>query len=220
MKILAIDTSSSVCSTALLENNNLIDENNLDDGRTHSENLMPLVKELLERNNVNLSEINLIAVSCGPGSFTGIRIGISSVKAMAEVHNIPVAEVTSLETLAANDTILKNKIALIDAKNNQVYAGFFDKEYNLLEEYFADDINVVFETLSKYPNSVFVGNGAELHKSILEKIDGTSFLENNSQSAFCTGKIGYKKYLENNLKNADTIMPIYLRKSQAERMKK
>ena len=220
MKILAIDTSSSVCSTALLENNNLIDENNLDDGRTHSENLMPLVKELLERNNVNLSEINLIAVSCGPGSFTGIRIGISSVKAMAEVHNIPVAEVTSLETLAANDTSLKNKIALIDAKNNQVYAGIFDKEYNLLEEYLADDINVVFETLSKYPNSVFIGNGAELHKSILEKIYGTSFFYDNSQNAFCTGKIGYKKYLENNLKNADTIMPIYLRKSQAERMKR
>lgn len=220
MKILAIDTSSSVCSTALLEDNNLIDENNLDDGRTHSENLMPLVKELLERNNVNLSEINLIAVSCGPGSFTGIRIGISSVKAMAEVHNIPVAEVTSLETLAAKDTSLKNKVALIDAKNNQVYAGVFDKDYNLLEEYMADDINIIFEKIGKYPNSVCIGNGAELHKSILEKIDGTSFLEDNSQNAFCTGKIGYKKHLENNLKNADTIMPIYLRKSQAERMKK
>lgn len=220
MKILAIDTSSSVCSTALLEDNNLIDEISLDDGRTHSENLMPLVKELLERNNINLSEINLIAVSCGPGSFTGIRIGISSVKAMAEVYNIPVAEVTSLETLAAKDVSEKNKITLIDAKNNQVYAGIFDKGYNLLEEYMADDINIIFEKIVRYSNSICIGNGAELHKCILEKIEGISFLENNSQSAFCTGKIGYKKYLENNLKNADTIMPIYLRKSQAERMKK
>jgi tRNA threonylcarbamoyl adenosine modification protein YeaZ len=220
MKILAIDTSSSVCSTALLEDNNLIDENNLDDGKTHSENLMPLVKELLERNKVQLSEINLIAVSCGPGSFTGIRIGIASVKAMAEVHNIPIAEVTSLETLACNDISEKNKISLIDAKNNQVYAGIFDKEYNLLEDYMADDINIIFEKISKYKNAVLIGNGAILHKNILKNIDEVEFLDNNIQSAYCTGKIGYKKYLEDDLKNADTVMPIYLRKSQAERMKK
>lgn len=69
MKILAIDTSSSCCSTALLEDNNLIDENNLDNGKTHSENLMPLVKELLERNQTNLSQIDLIAVTCGPRFF-------------------------------------------------------------------------------------------------------------------------------------------------------
>ena len=103
MKILAIDTSSSVCSTALLENENIIDENNLDNGRTHSENLMPLIKELLERNELTLKDINLIAVTVGPGSFTGIRIGIASIKPMAEVWNIPVASVTSLETLARND---------------------------------------------------------------------------------------------------------------------
>lgn len=220
MKILAVDTSSSVCSTALLEDSNLIDENNLDNGKTHSENLMPLIKELLERNNVNLSEIELIAISCGPGSFTGIRIGIASIKAMAEVHNIPVAEVTSLEILARNDESERNKIALIDARNNQVYAGVFDKDYNLLEEYMADDINAIVEKFSKYKSSVCIGDGAVLHKNMLSKIEEISFLDNNKQSAFRAGQIGYKKYLENNLKNADTVMPIYLRKSQAERMKK
>ena len=69
MKILAVDTSSSVCSTALLEDSKLIDENNLDNGKTHSENLMPLIKELLDRNNINLSDIDLIAISCGPRFF-------------------------------------------------------------------------------------------------------------------------------------------------------
>lgn len=69
MKILAVDTSSSICSTALLEDNNLIDENNLDNGKTHSENLMPLIQELLERNRISLSEIELIAVACGPRIF-------------------------------------------------------------------------------------------------------------------------------------------------------
>ena len=154
-----------------------------------------------------------------PGSFTGIRIGIASIKAMAEVHNIPIAEVTSLEILARNDETEKNKIALIDARNDQVYAGVFDKEYNLLEEYMADDINKVFEKMSKYAGAVCIGDGAILHKEMLSKIEGISFLDNNKQSAFRAGQIGYKKYLENNLKNADTVKPIYLRKSQAERMK-
>lgn len=220
MKILAVDTSSSVCSTALLEDSNLIDENNLDNGKTHSENLMPLVEELLKRNETDLNQIDLIAVSCGPGSFTGIRIGIASIKAIAEVHNIPVAEVTSLETLACNDESDRIKITMIDARNNQVYMGIFDKNYNLQENYLADDINIVFEKISKYTNCVFIGDGAVLHKELLSKIDGVIFAENNKQSAYCTGKIGYKKFKENNLKNADTVMPIYLRKSQAERMKK
>ena len=102
MKILAIDTSSELCSTSILENEVVIDENNLDNGKTHSENLMPLIEELLLRNSVKLADIDLIACSVGPGSFTGIRIGVSSIKAISEVLGVPVAAVTSLETLARN----------------------------------------------------------------------------------------------------------------------
>ena len=83
MKNLAIDTSSEVCGVSLLENDKLIDDNSLNNGKTHSENLMELIKEILERNNIGLNEIDLISCVVGPGSFTGIRIGISSVKAMA-----------------------------------------------------------------------------------------------------------------------------------------
>lgn len=221
MKILAIDTSSSVCATALLEDEKIIDENNLDSGRTHSENLMPLIKELLDRNNLSLQDINLIAVTVGPGSFTGIRIGIASIKPMAEVYNIPVASVTSLETLARNDESSKNKIVLIDARNNQVYAGVFDCNYNLLEDYIADDINEVIKKINKYENSVIIGDAGILHKEVLKaNIKGIEFSENNKQSAISTGRIGYKKFLNKDLKNADTVLPTYLRKSQAERMKK
>ena len=87
MKILAIDTSSKICSCAILENEDLIDEINLDNGRTHSENLLPIMSELLVRNNIDLKEIDLISCCVGPGSFTGIRIGVASIKAIAEVHN-------------------------------------------------------------------------------------------------------------------------------------
>ncbi len=221
MKILAIDTSSKICSTALLEDDKLIDENNLDDGKTHSENLMPLIEALLKRNKVKIDEINLIACSVGPGSFTGIRIGVSSIKPIAEVLNIKLASVTSLEILSENIESAETIASLIDARNNQVYCGIFDKNHELKENYIADDINAVIDVLKKYKNIICVGNGAILHKELLkQKIENIEFIENNEQSAKNVGKIGYRKFLADNLCTADTIVPIYLRKSQAERLKK
>ena len=217
MKILAIDTSSKICSTSLLEDEKVIDINNLDDGKTHSENLMPLIEELLKRNNLKVNDINLIACCVGPGSFTGIRIGVATVK----VLNINVAGVTSLETLAKNVENADTIVSLIDARNNQVYCGIFDNNYNKKQEYLADDINKIIKILKQYNNIVFVGDGAILHKELLkENLDNINFSENNEQSASNVGKIGYKKFLENDLYNADTIIPMYLRKSQAERLKK
>lgn len=221
MKILAIDTSSKICSTAILENEEVIDELNLDDGKTHSENLMPLVDEILKKNNIDLKQINLIACSVGPGSFTGIRIGVASIKPIAEVLKIKIASVTSLETLARNVENSETIVSLIDARNNQVYCGIFDKDYNKKQDFIADDINVVIENLKSYNDITCVGDGVILHKDLLiQELKDVRFIENNNQSAINVGKIGYKKYLENNLFSSDEIMPIYLRKSQAERLKK
>lgn len=213
MKILAIDTTSNICSAALLEDDKLIDENTINNGLTHSENLMPLIAQLFERNKLNLSDINLIAVCVGPGSFTGIRIGIASIKAMAEVYKIPVAEITSLESLAMSTSKNETIVALIDARNNQVYSGIFDKNIKLKEEYIADDINIVLEKVQKYENIIFVGNGAILHQELInEKIKNAKFAENNEQNSFFVGLVGFEKFKNNELKDADTILPIYLRK--------
>ncbi|MBP3597289.1 MAG: tRNA (adenosine(37)-N6)-threonylcarbamoyltransferase complex dimerization subunit type 1 TsaB [Clostridia bacterium] len=212
MKILAIDTTSKICSVALLEDEKIIDEINLDSGLTHSENLMPLVKKILEKNEVQLKEINLIGVDVGPGSFTGIRIGVASTKAMAEVWNIPVASITSLETLARSVETNNPIVSLIDARNNQVYMGIFDNKYNKIEEYLADDINIAIEKIKKYETISIVGDGSIIHKELLlQNIKNIDFSENNEQYARNVGKMSYKKYLENDLKNADTVIPIYLR---------
>ena len=152
------------------------------------------------------------------GSFTGIRIGISSIKAIAESLNIPVIDVSSLEALSYNieniacDTIC----SLIDARNNQVYCGIFDKKYNLLENYIADDINTVIEILQKYQNIVYVGDGAITHKDLLGIND---FTYDNVIHSKNIAKCAYNKFKNNDIKTADTISPLYLRKSQAERMK-
>ena len=152
------------------------------------------------------------------GSFTGIRIGISSVKAIAESLNIPVIDVSSLEALAYNiqNNNYETICSLIDARNNQVYCGIFDGNYNLLENYLADDINNVIKSLQKYKNIIFIGDGAIAHKDLL-KIK--NFQYDNVIHAKNISKCAYNKFKNKNTKTADLLMPLYLRKSQAERMK-
>jgi tRNA threonylcarbamoyladenosine biosynthesis protein TsaB len=230
MKILAIDTTSAICGVALLEDENLIDDNSLDNGLTHSENLMPLIKEILQRNNLSLKNIELISCCTGPGSFTGIRIGVATVKALAEVCNIKIASCSSLENLAMNikDKVQENTVivSMIDARNNQVYAGIFDNKVNLKEENMANDIDIILnENIKKYSNIVVVGNGSEIHKEKIMNFANENnievyFSEENLQTAYATGRMGYKRFLENDLKTADTLLPEYLKKSQAERLKK
>lgn len=213
MLTLAISTSSKICSVALLENDKLIKELNIDNQKTHSENLLPLIDELFKSTNKNVSELNLIACDVGPGSFTGIRIGISTTKGVAEVNQIPVVACTSLEALSYN-TQGNIICSLIDARNNQVYCGIFDEKRNLVKEYMADDINVIIENLPKDTIS-FVGDGAVLHKSLL---NGT-ISQDNDIHATNIGICAYNKFKNDNTETADTIVPMYLRKSQAERMK-
>lgn len=221
MKILAIDTSSEICGVCILEDNNLIDDNSISNGMTHSENLMPLISEILERNNLKITDIELIACTVGPGSFTGIRIGISTIKALAEVNNIKIAGITSLEVLAGNISNADVKVSIIDARNDQVYCGIFDNENNLIEDMIADSIDNTILKLKRYNNIVCVGNGADKHKDLLKsQISNLEFCDDNIQKAEIVGKLGYKRFLNDDLKTADEILPKYLRKSQAERMKK
>lgn len=213
MLTLAISTSSKICSVALLENDKPIKELNIDNQKTHSENLLPLIDELFKSTNKNISELDLIACDVGPGSFTGIRIGISTTKAIAEVNKIPVVACTSLEALSYN-TQGNIICSLIDARNNQVYCGIFDEEHNLIKDYMADDIKVIIENLPEGDIN-FVGDGAVLHSNLLK---GT-VLENNDIHASNIGICAYNKYKKGITETADSIVPMYLRKSQAERMK-
>ncbi len=211
MKVLAVSTSSNNCSVSLLEDDKLIKELNICNEKTHSEKFMPLIDELLTSTNTSLSNIALIAVDNGPGSFTGIRIGIATIKAIAEFRNIPVVGCSSLEGLAYNVTGFDYICSLIDARNNQVYAGIFDKNYAQISEYFADDINNLMPTLQKYSNIAYVGDGAYL-------VNASNNFDNTIHSSNI-GICGYRKYLKGLTTDADKLSVMYLRKSQAERLK-
>ena len=219
MKILSVDTSSNICSVALLENSSLIKELNIEDQKTHSENLMPLIDDLLKTTSTSLDDINLIVCDKGPGSFTGIRIGIATVKAIAEVRNIPVIGISSLDALSYNiDESANTYIAsLIDARNNQVYFGIYNSKHQLQEDYIADDINNILPTLNKYSNVTFVGDGAVAHKSILKNVQDNS--DFHKLHAYKLGICGLNKFNSGISETADSLLPMYLRKSQAERMK-
>ena len=174
MKILSIDTSSKICTVCIYEDNNVLIELNNDDERTHSQKLMPMIQKAFESVNLTLNDINLIACAKGPGSFTGIRIGISTAKAFSDVKKIPVVGVTSLEGLAYNLGSSGLICSLIDAKNNNVYYGLFEFENNELKNTFilsSDNIeNVItyIDTLqTNYSSISFIGDGAYLYKNLI-----------------------------------------------------
>lgn len=226
MKILAVDTSSKLCSVAILEDKNLIKKLELDNGLTHSETLMPLIQQLLNECSLSLNNIDLLVSDVGPGSFTGIRIGVSSCKAFSDSLNIPCVGISSLEVLAyniQNDSII---CSTIDCKNNNCYFALYELNsgnYNVLIEPCAKSVNDVLDLLnSQYYNKCisFVGDGIPSEKlhSIYDN-NADSEVTQNIISSYLNvenlGTAGYKKFI-NNKKIGEEILPLYLKKPQAQ----
>lgn len=210
MKILCIDTSSKLCSVAILENTTLINKLELDNGLTHSETLMPLIKDLLEKSNLSLKYINLLVSDIGPGSFTGIRIGVATCKAFSDSINIPCVGISSLEVLAYNSKNDGIICSTIDCKNDNCYFALYelvDENYTVLEEPCAKTVTEVLDILNtKYSDKQinFVGDGIP------------SYSTNCYLNVESLGIAGYKKFIRNNNVGED-ILPLYLKKPQAQR---
>ncbi|MBR6505196.1 MAG: tRNA (adenosine(37)-N6)-threonylcarbamoyltransferase complex dimerization subunit type 1 TsaB [Clostridia bacterium] len=218
MKILSIDTSSDICSVAILEDNIVLKELHIDDIKTHSEKLMPLIKNIFDECKLSLDNIDLIVCSKGPGSFTGIRIGIATAKAFANSKKIEAIGISSLDGLAYNIENEGLTCSIIDSKNNNVYFGLFENHI-LKCEYKACSIDEAIEFLKiETPPITFIGNGTSIYKDkILEKLPNSIFIEGtaNNSSAIGIGKAAYKNYINN---ITPSLSPLYLKKSQAERM--
>lgn len=219
MKILSIDTASNICTVAVLENTTCLKELIVNDARNHSEKIMPLIEQALFETNLTLDNIDLIVCDRGPGSFTGIRIGVGTVLAFRDSLNINCVGISSLEALAYN---VKNNgliCSLIDAKNNNVYFGLFELhngKYIQAEELGFKTIDEAISILKKYQEKInFVGDGSLTYKDLLyENFPDCIFCEKNELSSVSLGNAGYNSYINN---VGTSIMPLYLRKSQAER---
>ncbi len=210
MKILCIDTSSNLCSVAILEDTTLIKKLELNNGLTHSETLMPLIQQLFKESKLSLKDIDLLVSDIGPGSFTGIRIGVSTCKAFSDSLNIPCIGINSLDILAHNIKTDGIICSTIDCKNDNCYFALYkliNGNYTILEEPSAKTIQEVLDLLnSKYSNEniVFVGDGIA-SKSTDCYLD----VEN-------LGIAGFKKFISNN-NVGEEILPLYLKKPQAQK---
>lgn len=155
MKILSIDTSSSICSIAVLEDDRVIKEVHNNSEREHSVTLMPMLEELLQSLNLTLDDINLLCCTKGPGSFTGIRIGMATVKAISDAKNIPIVGVDSLEALAFSGITQKGDgeyISIIDAKNDNVYFAVYKMKDNKFSIYKSPDVVNITEIINYIDN--------------------------------------------------------------------
>ena len=221
MKILSIDTSSKICGVAVLEGTSLIKEVSQDNGLTHSETLMPIIKEILDSINMSLNDINLIVCDKGPGSFTGIRIGVATAKAFSDSLNIWEIGISSLEALAYNVKTTGVICSLIDAKNDNVYAGVFeniDGDYISRRNFSCENISDLLDEFIDSEYSVtFVGDGAVNYKEKIISVLGKNcnFVENNDLSSFNLGLAGLAHFKKEDFCD---VIPLYLRKPQAERM--
>lgn len=166
MLILGIDTSGKMASVSLMQDDVLLAENSVYTTLTHSQIIMPMCKKLLESVGKTLQDVNRIVVSCGPGSYTGLRIGISGVKAMCFALNIGCNGISTLESLAYNVFGFDGVIcSIMKARLDLVYCGLFQSDMKSITRYSDDCIlekSMLFEKLSNIDkNIILVGDGAE-----------------------------------------------------------
>lgn len=226
MKILAIDSSGLVASAALLDGDTLVAEATIHNKKTHSQTLLPMIHDMLAMAEVEIREVEAVAVASGPGSFTGLRIGASTAKGIAQALNIPIVPVPTLEGLAFNlagaDAVI---CPMMDARRNQTYYGIYDVSGKLpvvLEEQAAEPIDELIRKVNERGRPViFLGDGVPVFDEILARSVTVPYrLAADSvryQRASSIAVLG--KYYREQGKGvpAGRFAPVYLRLSQAER---
>jgi tRNA threonylcarbamoyladenosine biosynthesis protein TsaB len=226
MKILAIDTSSMVASAAIMDEEKLAAEYIINHEKTHSEQLMPIIEELLESCGINIEEIDAIAVSSGPGSFTGLRIGGATAKGLAHAHNKKLIGVPTLDGLAFNLPYCQGIICpIMDARRNQVYTALYKWDqgnFYKLKPHCAVALSELLEGLKAREEMViFLGDGVPVHRELIQSTLGVRarFAPRNAdrQRASSIAELAMEALKRGEGGSGDGFVPFYLRKSQAER---
>lgn len=223
MLILALDSSAAPASAALLEDGKILSEFYINTKQTHSQTLMPMVESVLKLTNKTLDDVTCMAVSAGPGSFTGVRIGVSCVKGLSMTRNIPCAGVSTLRAMAENARQLTGIVcAVMDARCGQVYNALFRAESGKLTRLCDDRALPIAELLDEcktFAEKIYlVGDGAELCYKTFAAIRA-ELLQPQLRFQRASGvAMAAQEMVENGQTvTPDALMPIYLRLPQAER---
>lgn len=228
MKLLALDSSSITASVCLMENNKILSEFSLNAGLTHSQTLAPMIQASLNILNLKVSNIDLLAITEGPGSFTGLRIGLATIKGIGVVFNKPCIGVSSLVAAAYNCINFNGIIcAVMDARRNQFYNAIFKCQNKKLTRLTKDRI-ISLEELEKELKNFsecveLIGDGAvicynNINKGKNESNIKFSFEGSHYVKASSVGILGLELYKQGSFSDASNLNPKYLRLSQAERM--
>jgi tRNA threonylcarbamoyladenosine biosynthesis protein TsaB len=223
MLILAVDTTTPHGSVALLENSNLLAEVSCVSSLTHSERLLPAVDLMLGQRGLTIKDMEAYAVAAGPGSFTGIRIGLSTIKSFALALSHPIAPVSTLKALALKLKVPHNRLLcpLMDARKGEVYAALFEVRKGRLAEVVNQGVYSPDQFFTRLPSHriiSFIGNGIDVWK---EKIfeyfkDKARFSSRSLFIAHEVGLLGYDMLRRGKGKDLREVKPLYFRRSQAE----
>lgn len=225
MRILGIESSSLVASVAVVTDDVMTAEYTVNFKKTHSQTLLPMIDEVVKMLGMELDSVDGIAVSGGPGSFTGLRIGSATAKGLGFAMKKPLIHVPTVDAMAYNlfgsDRLI---CPIMDARRNQVYTGLYHchEELEVLKEQCAMDMKELIRELDERGEPVvFLGDGVPVYRPVIEEMMKTAYLfapaHMNRQRAGAVAALGAKYLAEGNVTAAEDFGPDYLRKSQAER---
>ena len=230
MKILALDSSGLVASVALAEDDNLIAEYTIQYKKTHSQTLLPMLDEIRNMVELDLSDVDAIAVAAGPGSFTGLRIGSATAKGLAFAMEKPIVPVPTLEGLAYQMYGTDAAVCpIMDARRSQVYTGIYEfvsgenrYDMRVIKERCAVSFDEIAEELNRLGRHVvFVGDGIPVFRERMTEVMRVPYTlapaHRNRQSAACIAALGSVYYAQGKVVSGAEHVPEYLRLSQAER---
>ena len=217
IRILCIETSLDYCSVSIIEDGKVIDSENINIKKSHSEFILILIKDLLKRIKISLNQLSAIAVSEGPGSYTGLRIGVSTAKGLCFSLDLPLLSVNSLD-LMIYDVKKKNLIEsgsllcpMIDARRMEVYTKIVKDDLIIIKDTHAKILsNNSFNSLLKFNKINFFGNGSTKFKKII-KSNNALFIEKIIPEAINFDQIVHNKYLEGKFEDLINFEPNYLK---------
>lgn len=221
MKILAIDTSTTHSSCSVMEDDYVVGDFSISQSMSHNEILINMIDEMLLKLNISINDIDLFVAVTGPGSFTGIRIGVTTIKALAFATNKPIVSVNTIEALCFGVFSSLKKVGIVDARSRRVYYGIYQGYEN--KEIKKPSLFTIDELLEYLKNQneqfILVGDCLNLYKdeiSVCKNLIPASASFNSciSRNALVIGK---KKFKCNMLDDFFTLSPVYVRQSQAQR---
>lgn len=223
MLILGIDTATKVCTVSLCRDSEPVAEYGINMGMTHSEGLMPQLKQMLERTKTEKKSIDLIAVSMGPGSFTGLRIGLATAEAMAYAWQIPICGVDTLRALAYNVPVEKVILAaVLDAQKGNYYLAIYEWQAGELLEHLAVKVvshNELLSHLAAYEKQVMLlGECGKLGEEELPANVRLAPMQIRMPKASSVALLALKEYDPQTHKDIFGLNPQYIRRSEAEEL--